>query len=67
LRTEASRKTQQRRFFLSLFCSKECQIENVKITNITINGLNATAKLAEILGDLDFHGVMLAEGVLCRL
>ena len=35
-------------------------IENVKITEITVDGLDATEKLAEILSNLDFAAVMLA-------
>ena len=35
-------------------------IENVKITEITVDGLDATEKLAAILSDLDFVAVMLA-------
>lgn len=35
-------------------------IENVKIAEITVDGLDATEKLAEILNNLDFVAVMLA-------
>jgi hypothetical protein len=39
---------------------KGVAIENVKVTEITVDGLDATEKLAEILSNLDFVAVMLA-------
>jgi len=36
------------------------EIENVKITKITVDGLDATEKLAKILGEWEFAAVLLA-------
>jgi len=49
-----------RRALLAVVLFKGLEIENIKITKIAVDGLDATEKLAEVLNEWEFATVMLA-------
>lgn len=49
-----------RRALLAVVLFKGLEIKNIKITKIAVDGLDATEKLAEVLGEWEFATVMLA-------
>lgn len=49
-----------RRALLAAVLFRNAKIENIKITKITVDGLDATKKLAEILSEWEFAAVLLA-------
>ncbi|MDI6691080.1 MAG: DUF99 family protein [Candidatus Bathyarchaeota archaeon] len=49
-----------RETFLAMVLLKQASIENVKVTKITVDGLNATKKLADTLKEWKFDAIMLA-------
>lgn len=54
------RKGITRKSLLAAVLLRGMKIENVKTTKITVDGLDATKKLAEILGEWEFAAVLLA-------
>ncbi|MEM3641243.1 MAG: DUF99 family protein [Candidatus Bathyarchaeia archaeon] len=49
-----------RETLLAIVLLRQFTIENVKVTKITVDGLDATEKLAEILEDWEFDAILLA-------